>query len=140
LASWISKRYFREAFPNAFEERLRKGESLEKIREVLKRHGEDLTGIYLLVSNEELPEAEAYEITVKATMGVDAFEVADKRTKCQEAIGAIAGLMRACSGIEVFETEVVPESSVTLDDLHFLKRWDCDDLSLRGDGEYQPQR
>lgn len=38
-----------------------------------------------------------------------------------------------CPGIEVKETLLVSEADVSIDDLRFLKRWDYDHLSFRGD-------
>lgn len=140
LGNWISKRYFREAFPNAFEDRLRIGNAHEKIRKELKTRGDNVTGIYLLMPGGELPKEEAYEISIKATMDVDSHGNAARRTEAQELVQAIAKHMRACPGIEVFEAEAVSLGSITLDDLNFLKRWDCDDLSLRDDGDFEPQR
>lgn len=132
IADWLSKRYVREAFPNSFEMRIDKP-SWKKILNTLRLGGEVISGIYLLIVGDELPEGEPYEIAIKATLNKKDFADKDIREGAQLTIDGLAGILRECKGISVSEADVVSESQISLDNLHYLKRWDFDDLSVQAD-------
>ncbi|OGS28284.1 MAG: hypothetical protein A3J70_12840 [Elusimicrobia bacterium RIFCSPHIGHO2_02_FULL_61_10] len=132
IFSWISKRYFRAAFPDAFESRIHPKKSW--IRDQLRKGGEHISAIFIfLTPDKELAAGEPYQLLIKATMRVADYEDKKKRPIAQSAIDKIAAKLAECAGIEVKEWELVSEQDVTLDDLHYLKRWDYDALSIQGD-------
>jgi hypothetical protein len=130
ICLWLSKRYFRSAFPNSFNERIKPAKSA--IREKLKNNGQYITAIYIMVSDDELID-EPYEITVKATMKCINYENPTLREEAQGAIDKIGSEIDSCEGIEVLDNSLVSEAKISVDDLRFLKRWDYDSLSFSKD-------
>jgi hypothetical protein len=131
ICLWVSKRYYRSAFPNEFNERLRS--SSEKIRKILTKSGNNLTGIYLNTVDEELVQGEEYEIIIQATMKPEDFNNPALRAEAQKAFDDLVASIEKCDGITIEDDKLVSESDISIDDLRSLKRWDYDDLSLRSD-------
>ncbi len=127
LSEWLARRYSRAAFPNAFDKRVAaiKG----KIKKCLQSVSGDLFGIYFLVTEEELPEAEAYKAIGFAVMLDDDFSDGIKFGRCKSAVTKLQGLLSSV-GVEFDEDiEVVSDKDFTLEDLRLTKRWDWDVLS-----------
>lgn len=129
ICAWIAKRYTRAAFPDAFNERTRK--AINDLRKSFKANGHLLTGIYILVQDDELDADDPYEVTVWATMRENRFANHDERAEAQKLVNEIESALASCKGIDIIATELRAESEVSLSDLRLLKRWDFDDLSLR---------
>ena len=129
LVHWIVKRYDRAAFPDAFNERLRRAH--QRFRKTLARGGSKISGIYLKVENEEFPEGTDYHVYAEATMPVEAYEDSESRRLAQTCFDEVASAMEDCDGIVVSEHVLVSEGDFTFDELRQLTRWDWDDLSLR---------
>jgi hypothetical protein len=127
---WIGKRYNRDAFPDAFETRLRGAGS--KIRRLLTSSGDLLSGIYLqLDSWDELPKEIPYRIGIRATMKVSRYEDAPSRRRSSALLDQIAACMAQREGIEVLDHRLESEVELTIDDLSYVRRWDFDELSIR---------
>lgn len=132
LARWLGKRYWREAFPDAFNARLQPAS--EKIRRAMKRGGgPTLSGIYVQLSTlSELEEGQSYAVGILGAMRESDYEHSDCRDACQKTLDRLSELFDSMEGIEVTEYELVSEADVSLDDLRYYQRWDsADDLSLR---------
>jgi hypothetical protein len=129
IASWVARRYTRAAFPDEFNRRCLPAQKRLKGR--LKSEGYFLTAIFLVVQDEELDENSCYEVVVIGCMREDTFQAPETRAKAQALVDAIESALDECMGIEVRESSVRSEASITLDDLRMLKRWDFDYLSLR---------
>lgn len=131
ICLWVSKRYFRAAFPDSFNkitEKLKK-----KLAEKLKKKGKEITAIYIAGADEEVQDNGTYEIIVKATMQCNTFENPVLRQEAQSIIDLWESELCECPGIEVKESSLVSEADVSIDDLRILKRWDYDHLSFSGD-------
>lgn len=127
---WTAKRYFRDAFPTNFNNRVKP--KLSKIRELLAKTGGNISAIYFFLDTDELPDKEPYEIYIRGTMQVDDFNDSKKRSEAQAAFDKMASILdRECPGIRVKDNALVSEKSISIDDMRFLKRWDFDDLSTR---------
>lgn len=131
ICLWLSKRYFRAAFPDSFNNRIAE-KSKRKISEKFKKNGKEVTAIYISGADEEVKDDVRYEIIVKATMQDETFNNPVLRREAQSVIDLLECELGR-SGIEVKESSVVSEAEVSIDDLRFLKRWDYDHLSFRGD-------
>jgi hypothetical protein len=129
VCRWISLRYSRASFPDAFNERTRG--VVSSLRKPLKKHGHLLSGVYILVCDDELPESSDYEIIVWATMRSEDYADREQRADAQKLIDQIEVVMTDSDGIDVRACELRSEEEVSLSDLRLLKRWDFDDLSLR---------
>ncbi len=129
---WLTKRYNRAAFPDTFNERIRKTQ--RPIATALAAHGQDMQEIFIAMSSwEELPADQSYEVTLVATMSVDDFEDAAKRQRAQAALDTMEEKLQSCAGIEVTDATLASDAKVSLDDLHLLKRFDYDYLSADDD-------
>lgn len=131
ICLWLSKRNYRVAFPDSFNNRIKRVE--DAIRSKLKKTGQEITAIYISVSDEELHPDEVYEIDIRATMQCAAYNNHSLRQETQGIIDFIASKLNTCIGIEVSDNSVVSEAEVSIDDLRFLKRWDYDFLSYSVD-------
>ena len=129
LTRWITNRYNRASFPDAFNDRVNK--VLSRLRKVLKAKCDLITGIYILGVDDELPPEEDYSIILFNTMLDDVYKDPAKRESAQEITNQLEAIFGECEGISLTEIELRSESEISLHDLHKLKRWDFDDLSLR---------
>ncbi|HED12159.1 MAG TPA: hypothetical protein ENI62_00615 [Gammaproteobacteria bacterium] len=130
LALWLARRYVRSAFPDEFVERSRA--ATDGLRKKLKKLGDLLTAIYIVVVQEELPEDSPYEIILYGSMRVDDYALSDRREDAQQLLNDIETALADCDGIEVEESHLKPEDKISLDDRRKLVRWDFDDLTVRG--------
>lgn len=131
IARWLAKRYDRAAFPDVFNARIRPAQP--ELRQLLGRTGGPVTGLYLAVSEEDLPSEEMYELVIRATMSVEDYADPVLRTQAQECVDGLAGLLGGCDNIDVRDSALVAEDQLTLDDLSRVKRWDWDWMT--GEGE-----
>jgi len=129
LIGWLARRYTRRAFADEFNNRSRT--AVSALRKKLKQDGTLISGIFLLVSDDELPKGTDYEIIVWVAMNVDDYEIEKKRNIATKLLGVIEAQLNACEGIVVEAGEIRSESNVSIADIRVLKRWDFDDLTLR---------
>ncbi|WP_009631112.1 hypothetical protein [Synechocystis sp. PCC 7509] len=129
---WISKRYFRAAFPDSFNNRIT-DKFKKKIAEKFKKKGKEITAIYIAGADEEVQGNDMYKIIIKATMQCETFENPVLLREAQSIIDLLEIEFCQCPGIDVAQSLLVSEADVSIDDLRFLKRWDYDHLSFRGD-------
>jgi hypothetical protein len=120
ICLWLSKRYFRSAFPNSFNDRIKPADSI--IRKELKKHGQHITAIYIVVSDDELIHKQSYEIIMRVTMKCENYENPILRKNVQGAVDKISSEIDSCEGIEVLDTSLVSETKISVDDLRLLKR------------------
>jgi len=91
ISNWLSRRYVRAAFPDAFNSRI--GSSLKAIRRPLKSAGEYITAVFVAMESwEELAEDEPYRITITMTMKDDDFDDPKKRQAAQGALDRMRNL------------------------------------------------
>jgi hypothetical protein len=75
LASWMTRRYRRDAFPDAFVTRLREKPIRRKLEKLFAKYGESISGVFILLhSTEELADDELYETVLYATVPKDIFD------------------------------------------------------------------
>ncbi|MGI6414033.1 MAG: hypothetical protein ACOX1P_00045 [Thermoguttaceae bacterium] len=128
LARWIAARYVRAAFADSLNRRIEP--AVDQLRAVFKSEGQRLTGIYLVVVDDELPDEEDYRVVLVATMLDEHYNDLEKRTSAQTLLDRVEAIFGTCSGVDVI-TELRSEAELSLHDMRTLKRWDFDDLSLR---------
>ena len=133
LSAWIAKRYVRSGFPDEFVERTRV--AVSKIRKKSKKDGQYITGLYLLLKDVELTPSEEYEIIIIASMRPQHYENVEIQKIGNRLLGEIEAFISDCKGIDVKTIELRSESKISLTELRFMKRWDFDDLTLRGDSQ-----
>jgi hypothetical protein len=130
ITDWISKRYIRPAFPDAFNIRLNR--EARAIRKYLKKYGQMFERIYIICNPqlEELSDDEDYQLTVWLVLEDPEAGPGDVRT-AQELVVQLEQILDGCRGIKVLDCRVVRESEITLAHLRILSLWDFDDLSYR---------
>ena len=136
LTIWLARRYRRPAFPDAFIERTRN--VYKRLRNPLKKLGHWLTGVFLLVVDEELPPETPYEIVLWGSMRVEDWSNAETRASAQLLLDKIEAAFSQTDGVAVKESLLRSEADISIDDLRFMKRWDMDDLTLRGEDFTDP--
>lgn len=132
ICLWVSKRYFRAAFPDSFNNRIT-DKFKKKIAEKFKKKGKEITAIYIAGADEEVQGNDMYKIIIKATMQCETFENPVLLREAQSIIDLLETEFCQCPGIDVAQSLLVSEADVSIDDLRILKRWDYDYLSFRGD-------
>ncbi len=130
ISEWMSKRYTRAAFPDAFNRRL----SCERkfIRKFFQEHGECFDQILIRCEpgREELFDDQDYRVAVWLVLddsqrsGLDTFAV-------QKSVVEFEQTLNGCRGIELLDCRAVEESQVTLAHLRFFSPWDFDDLTFK---------
>lgn len=129
IARWISKRYVRAAFPNAFEDRTARIQ--RKLKDILRPASKLISGIYLLLEDEELPAGQPYDVSIVATMPITLFDNPILRAEVHAVIIKMADLLGKTPGLKITETDVISERDLSVAALETLKRWDYDSLSSR---------
>ena len=130
LRQWLAHRYSRQAFPDAFNERTQ--DATKRLRNKLKAKGDLLAAVYLAVHDEELSPDEPYDIIMFGSMRVEDFGLPEKRSGAQEVLDKIEDALDECDGIDIKESAIRSEADISLDEMRKLKRWDFDDLTVRG--------
>jgi len=140
LSRWIAKRYTRPAFPDEFNERLR---SVDKRLEKLMKGqtAQPVTGIFLDVVDQELPDGEPYAIAVRITAKESAYDDERLRGLLDDFEDRLSSIIDACDGVVIADDDIrhMPEEDLTLAELRRFKRLDKDYRSLpERDGVEQP--
>jgi hypothetical protein len=132
LCEWVAKRYVRAAFPDAFNERAQA--AYRKIEKELKRSGEHVTGLFLMIDpDEERDAGESYRVVLRVVALGEALSDANTEITLVRVAKAIADALASCDGILVEDHQLVSEGEFSLEDLRFFKRWDWDYRSHSGE-------
>jgi hypothetical protein len=130
VTHWISKRYIRPAFPDAFNTRLQTAQ--RDIRRALE-NGHQLFR-YLLIHVEpmsELAADETYYLSILGIMVKEDYENAERREQCQRVINQLEGDVEACANVSVKDCELQSADSTPISVLDYYRPWDFDYLSVR---------
>lgn len=136
LAGWLAKRYRRDAFPDAFIERLQEKKPATELRELFKEWGRWLSGVFVLLdTDDDLPQGQQYGATVWATVPKEYFDDEHILLDLNEIFHpSLAKALESFGGLDVHDTMVVSEEHFTLNDIRHTRKLDLDDLSYREDG------
>lgn len=131
LNRWIAKRYTRPAFPDAFNARLDAvGGRLERLYKSLE--GEIVTGVFLDVADDENVDDVPYEIAVRITARIEAWENEVTRAALSRFEERLSTILDDCPGVIVADDDIqiLPEDDLTLGDLRRFRRLDRDYRSV----------
>lgn len=144
LKQWLAAKYGRPAFPNVFEERLRKNKVVDKIGKILGRANTAyIIGLFFDLGENrqnELPYEEPYYMSVSVVYdsnqgGTDAREAAERvSTELRDLFENSYGKAENAMEIALDACEAVADTYFTLADLRRVDQWRLEYLSLR-DGE-----
>ena len=130
LARWISRKYFRAAFPNAFNARI--GNKKEaKIKKLLEKSPGHFQEIHINMNLDELNDEQAYNIIVLCIAAEEVSEDDKLYEQTKQLSVEFKSLLESCQGINVVHCEVKLRSEVTLDEIDAMQRWDFDSITIR---------
>jgi hypothetical protein len=130
---WLGKRYDRAAWPDSFNERLKRQGTDRAIRAILTPSEHCFRDIFLAIEpeNEELTQDPVpYVVRVAMVMTEANAGRADLVDEAQRCAAALTNVLRACPGIEVDVVETITGSDFNLADLDTYRLWDFTDLSF----------
>lgn len=130
LARWISRKYFRAAFPSTFNKRIGK-KTEEKIKKLLQNSPGHFQEIHIQITSEELPEDQDYNAIILCIAADEAIEDDEIYESTRELGEKFSALLDACDGINVKKCDVRSKDEVTLEDLDSMQRWDFDSITIR---------
>jgi hypothetical protein len=153
LKQWLAARYGRPAFPNAFEDRLRKrvgGKNVVgKIGKILEPEAKHLIGLFFDLGEQrlaEIPEDEPYALSIFVVYdaiegGSQARRSAEKvANQLRELFEKAYGKPDTATEIALDVCEAVADTSITLADLRRVDQWRLEYISLSDDdhGDFLP--
>ena len=153
LKQWLAARYGRPAFPNAFEERLRKlsgKRTVEQlIAKILEPDAKYLVGLFFDLGKQRGAEAvEGEPYALSRSVVYDATEGGtDARLSAERIAGQLRELFEGIYGkpdtateIALDACEAVADTRLTLADLRRVDQWRLEYISLRDDkqGDFLP--
>jgi len=130
LARWVSRKYYRAAFPSAFNNRIEK-KTEDKIKKLLQKSPGHFHEIHIQITLDELPDDQDYNAIILCIAADDALESDKAYEATIELAKKFRALLQACDGINVVECEVKSRAEVTLEDLDPMQRWDFDSITIR---------
>ena len=154
LKQWLAARYGRPAFPNAFENRLRKvvskKSSVERqIGKILEPEAKHLVGLFFDIGEQrstEVAVGEPYALSISVV-----YDAIEGGTQARQSAEKVAGQLRelfeqaygkpdGASEIALDACEAVADTSITLADLRRVDQWRLEYMSLGDDdhGDFLP--
>jgi len=131
FASWLASRFSRPAFADAFNDRTR--EASKAISALVKRNGSKISGVYVGVSNKELPDTDPYDTLLLICMRDADFKNATSWGVVNDLAEQVERVMQRTEGINLIDCDVKSEADTSLEELRYLRRWDYDYLSFKED-------
>ena len=143
LKQWLAARYGRPAFPNAFENRLRKSigkRTVEKkIEKILEPESLNLVGLFFDLGggrNGELADGNPYLLSISVVY--DAIEGGSTARKAAEKVAkdlidlfhSVYGTPETSNEIALEKCQAVADTSITLADLRKVDQWRLEYISL----------
>lgn len=147
LKQWLAARYGRPAFPNAFEDRLRKSigrrNTVERqIGKILEPEAKHLVGLFFDLGERSSVDAqpgEPYSLSISvvydATEGGPQARESAERVACElrDLFEQAYGQPDIATEIALDACEAVADTSITLADLRRVDQWRLEYISLGGD-------
>jgi len=142
LRSWLSARYNRAVFPDAFVRRMRKTKVDEKLAKKLEPHGALISFVYFDLDGGqalERPDGEPYELSIVLVYppGDDAEASADAADDLAEAV------REACEARLTDKMQIIIKRCIAIseDDLpvsraRVLTHWRLEHMTLKADGNH----
>jgi len=133
ICEWLSKRYVRPAFPDAFNTRILSNPQGRKIRRLFKHKGRHIESIWVGCSphDTELPDGEPYKVVVWFLMRKKLHDDPEIQRHGVELAEGFEEILSEIDGIDCRDCSLKGEHQVTLDDARIFVSWDFDDLTHR---------
>jgi hypothetical protein len=146
LRQWLASRYARPAFPNSFENRIKKkisgGTVDNKLAKIIEPYASDLVGLFIDLGDDryvELEEGNPYALSIVIvydTMegGLSARENAEKvKTQLESLFFTEFDVPECASEIALESCKAISDTSMTLADVRRMDQWRLEHISLRSE-------
>ena len=137
LTGWLVRSISRSAFPDEFNDRLKKGKPFSRIRDIARRIDRQPLGIFVHLGDQmekDLKPDEVYEIDVRVVMdgemlpGDDAWEAFE-----QTVYNPLITQIKRIEGIRISTEQLLTDAMMSYRQRRHMYPLDLDDLSLRDD-------
>lgn len=134
IVRWTANRYLRSAFPDEFNKRINAAKKpLKRLESALKRDGDLITGIFLMVDPpDEIGPEEQYRVIMRLTAKEEVFDGSAVETTALKLTETVRSEFNSIDGIELVDYQLVSEADFSLADVRTMQRWDYDYLTYRG--------
>lgn len=142
LQLWLAARYYRSAFPNEFDRRLKAKKTHEKIGKTLKTKGNHLLAVFFNVDDGKEVDRNGPDDTYTLSIYL-LYRSADEPAAYDEAKAAAQEIEEVIKDrfladkkwqfIELVEIEPISDEAMTVRHARSLKRWHTDHISLAED-------
>lgn len=130
ILRWLSRRYTRTAFPEAFVDRLN-----TRKKEIAKKFGRlnpYVSGVYIRLDPfDELDSSSKYDVEVIFVMEAEKFDDPDQHRECSDIANQLEAQLGKCLGIEITDLSLESTASLTIEELKGFREWDYSYLSFR---------
>lgn len=130
LINWITKRYRRHGFPDAFNSRCKP--IMEGIKQILSNEAKKIRGIFIrLNTRKELEANEKYKLIIKMLVPKEFYEDKQGLSAIHDGFDKILRLFDSINGIEILAgSQVQSMDEITLHGYQELREWDFDYISF----------
>ena len=130
ILSWLSRRYTRTAFPEAFVNRIDARKS--QIGKKFSRLNTYISNVYIrLTPFDELDHDNEYSIEIILVMDAVKYDDSEQQKICDEIKKELENQLDKCNGINVDDISIESTADVTIEDLKGYLEWDYSYLSFR---------
>lgn len=129
IIAWLAKKYSRAAFPDAFNDRIYKNKTKNKIITILKKNGKEILGLYIRLNTyKNLADNESYKIALYMLLS---DEAGNCNVDFQNILGRIVQEIDKIPTIQVPDYAPLTLDEMTARDIATMDYWDFDYLSNR---------
>ena len=130
ILRWLSRRYTRTAFPEAFVNRINVRK--DPIGKKFSRLNTYIKNVYVrLTPFDELDNGQEYGIEIILVMEAEKFDDTEQYELCDDIKKQLEHQLGECEGIKVDDISIESTASVTIEDLKGYLEWDYSYLSFR---------
>jgi len=130
ILSWLSRRYTRTAFPEAFIRRI--DARKDSIGRKFSRLNPYVKSVYVQLDPfDELNDGDEYNIEIMLVMDTGKYDDPEQHKECDKIKKQLEDQLNKCAGIIVEDISLESTASVTIEDLKRYREWDYSYLSFR---------
>lgn len=142
LRGWLSARYNRTAFPDAFVARMKDTKLDSKLAKLLEPFGELISFIYFDIDKGQVlerPDNIPYELSIVLVYppGDDPDEVLDEVDKVVDAVEKLCELrLKTKSDIVLVKCIAISEDDISISEARVLMHWRLEHMTLKADEDH----
>lgn len=130
ILTWLSRRYTRTAFPEAFIQRI--DARKDPIGKKFSRLNPYIKSVYVRLDPfDELGGGNEYNIEIMLVMDAEKYDNAGQYKQCNEIKKQLEYQLGECAGINVADISLESTASLVIEDLKGFREWDYSYLSFR---------